>query len=130
METILNFLFNLIDKYCDDPDCNYSNYPKSKSYYGKRYSMTNCNIPTFYKQQILKNINTSVCKMQYPISKWKDEINNFNFCDNVLLANCQTIYEQIKNMEKELEEEHIFKEKSKTINCLEKNIYSDSLLKE
>ena len=127
METLVNCLVDLINKYCDEEEPNHSNYPKSKSYYGKRYSMTNYNIPTFYKQQILKNINTSVCKMQYPISKWKDEINNFNLCDNVLLANCQTIYEQIKNMEKELEEQHICKEKSKTLNCLEKNIYSETL---
>ena len=130
METLVNCLVDLINKYCDEEEPNHSNYPKSKTYYGKRYSMTNCNIPTFYKQQILKNINTSVCKMQYPISKWKDEINNFNLCDNVLLANCQTIYEQIKNMEKELEQQHICKEKSKTLNCLEKNIHSDYLLKE
>jgi hypothetical protein len=130
METLVNCLVDLINKYCDEEEPNHSNYPKSKTYYGKRYSMTNCNIPTFYKQQILKNINTSVCKLQYPISKWKDEINNFNLCDNVLLANCQTIYEQIKNMEKELEQQHICKEKSKTLNCLEKNIHSDYLLKE
>lgn len=133
MDRLIHFLFDLVDKYCDEPQANYSCYPKSKEFSGnsKIHAMTKCYISIKHRQEIMKYLQTSVCKEKYPIYKWKDEIDKFNLCTNDYLYQRQTyikdLYateEQQQIEEQQEKQEQLFEDNKDYLSVLNKNLYS------